>query len=402
MQQYLKLLGRNCVVINLDPANEVGGDSRKDLQQQEDDEKSEKDNSALPYDTLFDVCNEIVNLSSVMEQSGLGPNGGLVYCMEYIEAHVDEMISMIEERIEESIETKLAKSGDTGNGNENDRPYLLLDMPGQVELYTHSTCVHHILHSLVKKLDLRLTAIQLLDSLLVCTDVSKFLSGSLLATSIMMRLELPAVSVLSKMDLLAAHGRGNLPMQLDYFTECRDLDRILPFLDASSNSTNTSAAAANNRTTRNTAGKNGDDSIFDDDDEFDIADDPAYLAARRKTRSSNFYKKHQALYKALAETVEDFGLLSFVPLDISSAESVGRVLARIDKSNGYVFVAAAAAAGEAAPADLFSCAIQSDPRATGHYDHFDHHESLFAVGDVQERFGSGNGVASSSASSSSP
>ena len=27
-----------------------------------------------------------------MDQLGLGPNGGLVYCMEYLEAHVEEII----------------------------------------------------------------------------------------------------------------------------------------------------------------------------------------------------------------------------------------------------------------------------------------------------------------------
>ena len=51
MQQYLKLLQRDVAVINLDPANE--------------------DN--LPYEAVYDVCQEVVNLSSVMEKTGLGP-----------------------------------------------------------------------------------------------------------------------------------------------------------------------------------------------------------------------------------------------------------------------------------------------------------------------------------------
>lgn len=83
------------------------------------------------------------------------------------------------------------------------------------------------------------------------------------------------------------------------------------------------------------------------------------------------------MHKALAEVVEDFGLLSFLPLDISSAESVARVLAKIDKCNGYVFVVnqnntipneSKTEEGSTSPGgtnnashhDLFQCAIQTD------------------------------------------
>ena len=77
MQEYLRLLGREAFVINLDPANE----HPKKLKNEDSDEEN---NNSLPYDTLLDVCDSVVNLSSVMQQLGLGPNGGLVYCMEYL------------------------------------------------------------------------------------------------------------------------------------------------------------------------------------------------------------------------------------------------------------------------------------------------------------------------------
>jgi hypothetical protein len=47
--------------------------------------------------------------------------------------------------------------------------------------------------------------------------------------------------------------------------------------------------------------------------------------------------KHERLHQALAEVVDDYGLLNYVTLDITSAESVGRLLAKIDKRNVYVF-----------------------------------------------------------------
>jgi len=130
MQQYLKLLNRQVCVINLDPANE----------------------GELPYEAVYDVCQEAVNLSSVMTEMGLGPNGGLVYAMEYLESHANGIISTIAERLSEDS-------------------YLIIDLPGQVELYTFSTCVQNLLKKLEKVLDLRLTAV--LIEAHYCSEVTK-------------------------------------------------------------------------------------------------------------------------------------------------------------------------------------------------------------------------------------
>lgn len=70
-------------MINLDPANEVPKKNpvvRSEIES-EVEKEAETDNTnanSLPYDPLLDVCDSIVNLSSVMTQLGLGPNGGLV------------------------------------------------------------------------------------------------------------------------------------------------------------------------------------------------------------------------------------------------------------------------------------------------------------------------------------
>ena len=192
----MQLLGRNALVINMDPANEAGrvfpppvpGDGPASSSASTGPEgESKQDSSQLPYETIFDVCEEVVNLSSVMDQLGLGPNGGLVYCMEYMEAHVEDIIKMIQERVA-TLEAQR---------DQTKRTYLIIDLPGQVELYTHSTCVQNMMHKLSKVLDLRLTAVQLIDAH-YCADATKFLSAALLGTTTMIRLELPMVSVLSK------------------------------------------------------------------------------------------------------------------------------------------------------------------------------------------------------------
>jgi hypothetical protein len=106
-------------------------------------------------------------------------------------------------------------------------------------------------------------------------------------------------------------------------------------------------------------------------------DDPDYQRARMVKVSSPFFRKHERLHKAMAEIVGEFGLISFLPLDISSAESVGRVLARIDKCNGYSFIAHDKNKTISGPPnkaeDLFQCAVRSEPST---YD---------AIADIQER-----------------
>lgn len=329
MQEYLRLLGRQAFVINLDPANE----RPKSPTGKANDTKDEGSSNSLPYDTLLDVCESVVNLSSVMRQLGLGPNGGLVYCMEYLEAHVDELVEMIRER-----------------AAEHTNPYLLFDLPGQVELYSHTTAVPRLLEKLVKVLDLRLVAIQLIDSH-YCTEPANFLSAALLGTTTMLRLELPTVSVLSKIDLLANYGP--LPFSLDYFTECYELERLLPFLNQDVH-------------------QQADDNDFRINDEFSYADDSDYQEARRRKISSPFFRKHEKLHRVLAEVVDEFGLLSFLPLDISDAESVGRVLAKIDKCNGYIFLDKNGTSNKTQ--DLFQCAVQAD-----------HTSDYEAIADIEEK-----------------
>lgn len=338
MQQYLRLLGRDCWVVNLDPANEVplkpptqsdgaatsgGGDDH------EEDDDDEGTNSQLPYETILDVCQDIISLDSVMSELHLGPNGGLLYCMEYIEHHLGEVLKLLRER--------LGMSND--KNDHSSRAYLLFDLPGQIELTAHSGVVSRIAQRLVRELDLRLVCVQLVDAAVCLTDVSKFIGASLVCTASMMRLELPFVNVLSKMDLLQSSGMsmsagstkkdddsGNddeyandtspLPFNLEFFTQCHDLRRLVDYLD--SNPMDFSGISGN------------------DNEEY--LDDPEYQRAQQHTRSSTFHRKYHKLHHELCDVVEDFGLLSFLPLSIQDAESVGRVLARIDKCNGYVFV----------------------------------------------------------------
>ncbi|KDO32789.1 hypothetical protein SPRG_02487 [Saprolegnia parasitica CBS 223.65] len=268
MQQYLQAAGRDVAVVNMDPANEQ-----------------------LPYPFLRHLSDidimELVCLENVMDELNLGPNGGLVYCMNYIDEHFEWLAERLG-RLQEK--------------------YILFDFPGQVELYTHEVSVHNILQKL-QKLHYRISVVHLVDAH-HCTDSSKFISVVLLSLSSMVRLELPHINVLSKMDLIQQYG--NLAFSLEFYTDVLDLRYLLDRLEA----------------------QEFGELHEDDDDPYALPanDLPHAVRCKQKLR-----EKFRRMNEVLIEVIEDFSLVSFVPLQIEDVESLQRVTQTIDKSNGYVF-----------------------------------------------------------------
>ncbi|KAK3029786.1 hypothetical protein RJ639_038228, partial [Escallonia herrerae] len=171
-------------VINLDPAND-----------------------ALPYDCAVNI-EDLIKLSDVMIEHSLGPNGGLVYCMDYLEKNIDWLESKLEPLLKDH--------------------YFLFDFPGQVELFFLHANAKTVIMKLIKKLNLRLTAVHLVDAHL-CSDPGKYVSALLLSLSTMLHLELPHINVLSKIDLIESYGK--LAFNLDFYTDVQDLSYIQHHLD---------------------------------------------------------------------------------------------------------------------------------------------------------------------------
>ena len=154
---------------------------------------------------LADVdISDLIQLEDAMENCKLGPNGGLVYCMEYLEANFDWLASKLSDEL----------SG----------RYLIIDCPGQVELYTHNNAVKNIISKLEKECAVRLCAVHLVDSH-YCADASKFVSVCLTSLTTMLQLELPHVNLLSKVDLIEKYGK--LDFNIDYYTEVLDLEYLI-------------------------------------------------------------------------------------------------------------------------------------------------------------------------------
>jgi len=184
--QLLTALNRPVSIVNLDPAND-----------------------SLPYPCAIDVSS-LITLQDVMYEHGLGPNGGILYCMEYLAANYDW------------LEERLMELGTDA--------YVVFDLPGQVELSTN----HDSLKTIVGKITqsgFRLAAVHLCDAHYV-TDASKYISVLLLSLRTMLHLELPHVNVLSKIDLIQQYG--DLDFNLDFYTEVQDLSYLENALSSSS------------------------------------------------------------------------------------------------------------------------------------------------------------------------
>jgi hypothetical protein len=76
----------------------------------------------------------------------------------------------------------------------------VFDCPGQIELYSHVDVFRHVVRFLRRE-GWSPLVVYCLDSHFM-TDAAKFIAGSLQALSAMVKLELPHINVLTKMDLL--------------------------------------------------------------------------------------------------------------------------------------------------------------------------------------------------------
>jgi GTPase SAR1 family protein len=141
------------------------------------------------YQPLADI-RDLIQVDDVMEDAELkfGPNGGLVFCLEFLM----ENLNWLEENLEQDV----------------DDDYILFDCPGQIELYTHLPVMRRLVDTL-QGWNFRVCAVFLIDSHFM-VDGAKFISGATVALSVMCNLEVPHVNVLSKMDLLSKASRKQI------------------------------------------------------------------------------------------------------------------------------------------------------------------------------------------------
>jgi len=178
MRSHCEAERRRVHVINLDPAAEH-----------------------FDYPVAADI-RDLISLEDVMSQMTLGPNGGLIYCMEYLVDNFDW------------LEAELDDLG----GDE----YVLFDCPGQIELYSHVPAMSRVVHEL-QRIGFNMVSVYLLDSHFIA-DAPKFVSGVLCCLSAMTSLELAHVNVLTKCDLLPSRRMLDDFLEADAMTLRHRLD----------------------------------------------------------------------------------------------------------------------------------------------------------------------------------
>lgn len=248
--QHLENTRRSCFYVNLDPAAET-----------------------FTYEPDLDI-RELITLEDVMEELELGPNGGLIYCFEFLLQNLDFLTQALDPLSEEYL--------------------IIFDMPGQIELYTHIPLLPSLVQFLSRAgpLNISLCAAYLLESSFV-VDKAKFFAGTLSAMSAMLMLEMPHLNILSKMD----QAREMVSKK-----ELRKFTRV----DMQSLQ---------------------EGELFDvdvDEDEDNHAGEPSSSGAML---SGGSFKQ---LNRAVAQLIDDFSMVSFLQLDVQDEDSVAAVLSHID------------------------------------------------------------------------
>lgn len=148
----------------------------------------------LNYPATIDI-RDVYSVAEAMEEHGFGPNGALVFCMEQIAQDFTWFDNEI---------------------GDHDYDFLLIDLPGQIELFCHLDILPRLFKHL-ESLDYNMCGIFLIDSQFMI-DPAKFLSGCLAALSAMTMIAIPYVNVLSKCDLLTDKQRHKLDMFIEMHT----------------------------------------------------------------------------------------------------------------------------------------------------------------------------------------
>lgn len=115
--QFMTALNRPIIIVNLDPAAPLP-----------------------PYPSSLSITS-LISLSDAMSAHSLGPNGAMLYCLEYLEANLDWL--------EDELERVLTENGFVGSKREE--AFVVFDTPGQVELSTDHGSLKRILERLAQK-----------------------------------------------------------------------------------------------------------------------------------------------------------------------------------------------------------------------------------------------------------
>lgn len=133
----------------------------------------------VPYPANIDV-RDTVNYKEVMKQYGLGPNGGIVTSLNLFATKFDQVVSLIEKASEK-------------------HEYVILDTPGQIEVFTWSASGNIITETLASVFPT--IVVYVMDTVRSVNPVT-FMSNMLYACSILYKTKLPFIIAMNKTDVV--------------------------------------------------------------------------------------------------------------------------------------------------------------------------------------------------------
>ncbi|KAI9342395.1 hypothetical protein BD770DRAFT_422055 [Pilaira anomala] len=244
MMTHCQTAGRKVHLVNLDPAAEH-----------------------FEYDPTIDI-RELITLEDVMEELDYGPNGGLIYCLEFLMNNVD----WLEEEI----------------GNFDD-DYLIIDCPGQIELYTHFPIMRRLCETL-GRLNMTVCGVYCLESQFI-EDKSDY---------------------------------GNKAIE----EEDDEVDD------------GTESAAQKKRRKQKRRRRLMEKAMTDREMDRYLEPDPMLMTEEAGDvldgeQPSSRSLKFQALNQAIVQLIDDYSMVRFIPLNITDEDSVEYVLSHVDNSMQY-------------------------------------------------------------------
>ena len=133
----------------------------------------------VPYPANIDI-RDTVNYKEVMKQYKLGPNGGIVTALNLFSTKFDQVIELID------------KAG-------KEHEYIILDTPGQIEVFTWSASGTIITEALASQFPT--IVVYILDTVRSVNPVT-FMSNMLYACSILYKTKLPFIVAMNKIDIV--------------------------------------------------------------------------------------------------------------------------------------------------------------------------------------------------------
>jgi hypothetical protein len=162
-QLWLNNEGYDAVTVNLDPGVE-----------------------SLTYAPDVDI-RDWIKLPEIMAEHGLGPNGAQIAAADMLALNIKEVADVI---------------------SQFNSDFILIDTPGQIELFTFRQSSRHI----IEALGMESSALAFLFDPAVIRVPNGYVSSMLLSTTVHFRLPLPTINVIAKADMLNDTDRERLQL----------------------------------------------------------------------------------------------------------------------------------------------------------------------------------------------